>query len=294
MLVESQLTPINRRYRGVKIHLTDISKIIAQALKEDIGPGDVTTNIIVDKTQVANAEIIAKCDGILAGCDIVRMVFKYLDPKVKIRFNIEDGERFYAGQVIAQITGKAHALLKGERTALNFLCRLSGIASLTREFVDVISGTKAKILDTRKTTPLLRNLEKYAVRVGGGYNHRMGLYDMVLIKDNHIKVAGGIIPAIKRAQKNNRKKLPMEVEVKNLKEVRAALALKVPIIMLDNMNLKQIAQAVKLTKGKAKLEVSGGVNLKNVRKIAKTGVDYISVGALTHSAPIVDMSMKIR
>lgn len=294
MLVESQLTPINRRYRGVKIHLTDISKIIAQALKEDIGPGDVTTNIIVDKTQVANAEIIAKCDGILAGCDIVRMVFKYLDPKVKIRFNIEDGERFYAGQVIAQITGKAHALLKGERTALNFLCRLSGIASLTREFVDVISGTKAKILDTRKTTPLLRNLEKYAVRVGGGYNHRMGLYDMVLIKDNHIKVAGGIIPAIKRAQKNNRKKLPMEVEVKNLKEVRAALALKVPIIMLDNMNLKQIAQAVKLTKGKAKLEVSGGVNLKNVRRIAKTGVDYISVGALTHSAPIVDMSMKIR
>ncbi|MEO0091742.1 MAG: carboxylating nicotinate-nucleotide diphosphorylase [candidate division WOR-3 bacterium] len=276
------------------MHLPDISQIIAQALKEDIGTGDVTTNLIVDKDQVANAEIIAKSKGILAGCDIVRMVFKYLDPQIKIRFNLKDGEQFYAGQIIAQITGKAHALLSGERTALNFLCRLSGIASLTRKFVDVISGTKAKILDTRKTTPLLRNLEKYAVRIGGGYNHRMGLYDMILIKDNHIKVAGGIAQAIKKAQKNNKKNLPIEVETKNLKEVREALALKVPIIMLDNMNLKQIAQAVKLTKGKAKLEVSGGVNLKNVRKIAKTGVDYISVGSLTHSAPIVDMSIEFK
>lgn len=271
-----------------------LSKIIKQALKEDIGSGDITTNLVVNSDQIVNAEIVAKSEGILAGCDIVRMVFKCLDPKVKVRFNLKDGERFHSGQVIAQISGKATALLSGERTALNFLCRLSGIASLTRKFVDMVSDTKAKILDTRKTTPLLRDWEKYAVRVGGGTNHRMGLYDMILIKDNHIKVAGSITEAIKRVQKNNKKKLLMEVETKNLKEVREALALKVPVIMLDNMNIRQITQAVKLAKGKAKLEVSGGVNLRNVRKIAQTGIDYISVGAITHSAPIVDMSMKIK
>ncbi len=278
----------------IKSHKVDLSKIIKQALKEDIGSGDVTTNLVVKSDQIVNAEIIAKSEGILAGCDIVRMVFKCLDPKVKVRFNLKDGERFHSGQVIAQISGKATALLSGERTALNFLCRLSGIASLTRKFVDMISDTKAKILDTRKTTPLLRDWEKYAVRVGGGTNHRMGLYDMILIKDNHIKVAGNITEAIKRVQKNNKKRLLMEVEAKNLKEVREALALKVPVIMLDNMNIRQITQAVKLAKGKAKLEVSGGVNLRNVRKIAQTGIDYISVGAITHSAPIVDMSMKIK
>ncbi|MCX7785550.1 MAG: carboxylating nicotinate-nucleotide diphosphorylase [candidate division WOR-3 bacterium] len=277
-----------------EISKLNLKQIIQQALKEDIGSGDITTNFTVDKNKIVTAEIIAKDDGILAGSDVVKMVFQYLDPKVNVNFKIKDGERFKSKQVIAQITGKAQALLSGERTALNFLCRLSGIASLTRKFVDKISDTKAKILDTRKTTPLLRDLEKYAVRVGGGYNHRMGLYDMMLVKDNHIKIAGGITQAIKKAQKYNKNKLPIEVETKNLNEVKQALALNVSIIMLDNMNLRQIAQAVKLVKGKAKLEVSGGVNLKNVRKIAKTGVDYISVGAITHSAPIVDMSMKIK
>jgi nicotinate-nucleotide pyrophosphorylase (carboxylating) len=207
-------------------------------------------------------------------------------------FKVKDREKFKQRQIIAELKGNTRTMLTGERTALNFLCRLSGIATLTRKFIDQVSHTKVKIFDTRKTTPNLRILEKYAVKIGGGVNHRFGLYDMILIKDNHIQAAGGITNAIKRAQTGNKAKLLIEVETKNISEVKQALALKVPWIMLDNMNLKQIRQAVKLVRGRAKLEVSGGVNIRKVRKIAETGVDYISVGALTHSAPIIDMSME--
>ncbi len=271
----------------------EIDRIIKQALKEDIGKGDITTRLTVPVNIKAEARIIAKEKGILAGSSIVIMIFSTLDPKIRINFKIKEGARFNKGAVIAEIYGNARVLLTGERTALNFLCRLSGIATLTRKFVDRVSHTKAKILDTRKTTPNLRILEKYAVRIGGGINHRFGLYDMILIKDNHIEAAGSITNAVRFAQAGNNSELPIEVETKNLSEVKEAIKLKIPVIMLDNMNLNQIRKAVKLGRGKVKFEVSGGVNLKYVKKIVETGIDYISVGALTHSAPIVDMSMKI-
>jgi nicotinate-nucleotide pyrophosphorylase (carboxylating) len=267
--------------------------IIEKALQEDIGKDDITTRLLIPANKNSIAHIMAKQSGILAGSQFVVMLFNMLDPQTRIKLRVKDGERFGKGTVITEISGKTRILLSGERTALNILCRLSGIATLTRKFVEAVSHTKAKILDTRKTTPNLRILEKYAVKVGGGTNHRFGLYDMILIKDNHIKAVGGIANAIKLAQAGNKSHSPIEVETKNLAEVKKALALKVPWIMLDNMNLKQIRQAVKLVKDKAKLEVSGGVNLKNIRKIAETGVDYISVGALTHSAAIIDISMKI-
>jgi len=270
----------------------NIKYIIKQALREDIGDGDITTRLLIPANKNSIAHIIAKQSGVLAGRDIVYQVFKSIDPRVKINFRVKEGEKFSKGKIIAELKGNTRALLSGERTALNILCRLSGIATLTRKFVEAVAHTKAKILDTRKTTPNLRILEKYAVRMGGGTNHRFGLYDMILIKDNHIQAAGSITNAIMRTRKNNSKML-IEVETKNLSEVKESLQLKVPIIMFDNMNLKQIREAVKLAKGKARLEVSGGVNLRNIRKIAETGVDYISVGALTHSAPIIDMSMKI-
>ncbi|MBS4014833.1 MAG: carboxylating nicotinate-nucleotide diphosphorylase [Candidatus Latescibacteria bacterium] len=271
-------------------NLTQIKTILANALKEDIGSGDITAKLTIPIQQKAQAQIIAKQNGVLAGSAFIKMLFIRLDPETKIKFLVKEGNYFNKGAKIAVINGKTRILLTGERTALNILCRLSGIATLTRKFVDQIAHTSAKILDTRKTTPNLRILEKYAVKIGGGYNHRFGLYDMILIKDNHIKAAGGIINAIIQAQKGLK---VIEVETKNLAEVKQALSLKVPIIMLDNMSLNQIRQAVKLVKGKAKLEVSGGVNLKTVKKIAETGVDYISVGAITHSAPIIDLSMKI-
>ncbi len=271
----------------------EIDRIIKQALKEDIGKGDITTRLTVPVNIKAEARIIAKEKGILAGSSIVIMIFSTLDPKIRINFKIKEGARFNKGAVIAEIYGNVRVLLTGERTALNFLCRLSGIATLTRKFVDRVSHTKAKILDTRKTTPNLRILEKYAVRIGGGINHRFGLYDMILIKDNHIEAAGSITNAVRFAQAGNNSELPIEVETKNLSEVKEAIKLKIPVIMLDNMNLNQIRKAVKLGRGKVKFEVSGGVNLKYVKKIVETGIDYISVGALTHSAPIVDMSMKI-
>lgn len=274
-------------------NLAQIDSILTNALKEDIGKGDITTKLTVLPRQKAEAKIIAKQNGVLAGSLFISRLFAKLDTEVKVNFNIKDGICFIKGDVIAILKGKARSLLSGERTALNILCHLSGIATLTRKYVEKVAHTKAKILDTRKTTPNLRILEKYAVKIGGGMNHRFGLYDMILIKDNHIKVAGNITNAIKLAQAGNKSKLPIEVETKNLAEVKKALTLKVFWIMLDNMDLKQIRKAVKLVKGKAKLEVSGGVNLRNVKKIAETGVDYISVGALTHSAPIIDMSMKI-
>ncbi|MEO0076752.1 MAG: carboxylating nicotinate-nucleotide diphosphorylase [candidate division WOR-3 bacterium] len=271
-----------------------IKDIIKKALMEDIGDGDITTKLIVSKDSFSEAQIVAKQAGILAGSKIVQEVFRMLSPKIKIRFNLNEGEEFKSGDIIAELKGPTRAILTGERTALNFLCRLSGIATLTRRFVEKIADTNAIILDTRKTTPNLRILEKYAVRIGGGQNHRFGLFDMILIKDNHIVAAGSLINAIKTVQSKNKARLPIEVECKNISEVKQALSLNVPWIMLDNMNLQQIKQAVRLCQGKSKLEVSGGVNLKNVRQIAETGVNYISVGAITHSAPHIDISLEIK
>lgn len=224
---------------------------------------------------------------------VARLVFKTLDKRVKFLPHLRDGDDLYPGRVIAILQGEAKYLLMGERTALNFLQRLSGIATLTRKFVDICEGTGVKILDTRKTTPGLRVLEKYAVRIGGGENHRMGLYDMILIKDNHIVMAGGIVEAIERTKKSE-KKARLEVEVKNLKELREVLKLGIKRIMLDNMKVKEVRKAVTIAKGTTKLEVSGGINLRNVRRFAEAGVDYISIGALTHSAKALDISMEIQ
>jgi nicotinate-nucleotide pyrophosphorylase (carboxylating) len=206
---------------------------------------------------------------------------------------LKDGKRFEKGSVIAEVLGRVRSILTAERTALNFLQRMSGIATLTRRYVDTVKGTKGKILDTRKTTPVLRELEKYSVRMGGGYNHRFGLHDMILIKDNHIRAAGGIRNAVALARQGNVKGLLVEVEAKTVSEAKQALELGVPRILLDNMSPTQIRQVVNMTRGHTKLEASGGITLRNVRAIAKTKVNYISVGALTHSAPAVDISLDL-
>ena len=238
----------------------------------------------------------------MAGSDVACEVFKFLDPDIKFVRVIKDGAKFKSGEVLFKITGKLSAILTGERTALNFLQHLSGIATLTNKFVEKIAGTSAKILDTRKTTPGLRELEKHAVKCGGGENHRMGLWNMILIKDNHIKVVGGIREVISKIiPQNAGQKSRIEIEIKDLGELKEALQYPIDRVMLDNMGIPQIKEAVKIVKSRIpntehrtpKIEVSGGVNLNNVREIAETGIDYISVGALTHSAPAIDMSLEI-
>jgi len=274
----------------VKQELT-INKIIQIALQEDIGKGDITTRLVIQKKKRVEAAIIAKEKGILAGIDIARQVFRAVDKKVQFIAKKKDGEQLNPRMIIAWVKGEARSILRAERTALNFLQHLSGIATFTNRFVNVVKGTKAKILDTRKTIPGMRALEKYAVRVGEGKNHRFGLDDLILIKNNHITTAGSLHTAIMRAKQGRRNGLKIEIEAKNLNEVKTALAQNIKLIMLDNMAISEMKKAVKL--GKAKFEASGGINLKNVREIAKTGVDYISVGALTHSAPALDISLKI-
>ncbi|OGC07401.1 nicotinate-nucleotide diphosphorylase (carboxylating) [candidate division WOR-1 bacterium RIFOXYA2_FULL_36_21] len=267
-----------------------IKSLIEMALLEDIGSRDITTDAIIDKRKPASAIILVKEDGLLAGTSLVKGVFDVLDKKIKVSFKVKDGNKVSDGEVIAEITGPAHSILKGERLALNFLQRLSGIATLTSKFVVAVTGTNVKILDTRKTTPLWRQAEKEAVLAGGGQNHRFGLYDAVLIKDNHIKFAGGIEPAIKLLRKKAKK---IEVEAQNINEVKTAIKLGVDRILLDNMDKRTLMEAVKLCKNAGiETEASGGVNLKNIKFIAKTGVDYISVGALTHSAKALDISLK--
>jgi len=273
-----------------------LSAIVKRALKEDIGRGDVTTNSVIPKDSKGKAVIVAKEEGVLAGIDVVCEVFKMLDPEIKFNKLLNDGDKFKNGMKLLEIYGLLRAILTGERTALNFLTHLSGIATLTSRFVEKVKGTKAKILDTRKTIPGLRELAKYAVKVGGGENHRFGLYDAVLIKDNHIAVAGGIREAVERVRKSylvSRSPSFIEVEVENLAQLREALSCDVDRIMLDNMNVEDIKKAVEITNGRAELEVSGGVNLDNVREIAETGVDYISVGSVTHSAKSIDMSLEL-
>lgn len=270
-----------------------VKNLIEQALREDLGSGDVTSEATIPADSESTAVVLAKQDLVLAGIDVSREVFHHLDANIRFTAFFKDGDRVKVGAEIAKLAGNTRALLKGERVALNLLQHLSGIATLTAKYVEKVSGTKAQVLDTRKTLPGLRLLEKYAVRMGGGKNHRMGLYDMVLIKDNHIKAAGSIAKAVERARKST-DQLKIEVETGTLDAVREALAAKVDIIMLDNMTPDMMREAVKLINGRALVEASGNVTLETVRSVAETGVDFISSGSLTHSAPAVDISMKIK
>ncbi len=271
--------------------MTQISRYITRALEEDIGTGDVTTDTIVPADASLRGRIIAKQDGVVAGLEIAREVMLALSQPVNFEANTQDGSTVTRGTVLAEIEGSARALLTGERTALNFLGRMSGIATLTRKFVDAVSSTNTVILDTRKTAPGLRITDKLAVRLGGGQNHRTGLFDMVLIKDNHIDFAGSITAAVERVRTSGTK-LEIEVETRTLDNVREALALGVERILLDNMSTEIMREAVTLCAGRAKLEASGNVTLDNVLEVAGTGVDYISVGALTHSPKVFDVSLE--
>ncbi len=271
-----------------------IKKLIEHALSEDIGPGDVTTEATIPADSASTAEMLAKQDLVLAGIDVSGEVFHCLDPAVTFEPRAKDGDTIKSGTILARISGNTRVLLAGERVALNLLQRMSGIATLTSKYVERLTGLKARMLDTRKTAPGLRALEKYAVRMGGGKNHRFGLYDGVLIKDNHIKAAGSITKAVASARRKAHNLLGIEVETKTLDEVREALNAGADIIMLDNMPLDMMGEAVKVIAGRALIEASGNVTLETVRATAETGVDFISSGSLTHSAPAADISMKIR
>ncbi|HTX89930.1 MAG TPA: carboxylating nicotinate-nucleotide diphosphorylase [Anaerolineales bacterium] len=262
---------------------------IRRALAEDIGSGDVTTDSIVPADAPMRGQIIAKQAGVIAGLDLAKAVYLEVDPGVEFRVQADEGASVTNRQVLALVSGRTRGLLTAERTALNFLGRMSGIATLTRQFVEAVAGTKAVILDTRKTVPGLRLLDKLAVARGGGQNHRIGLYDMILIKDNHIDYAGSITEAVGRARAAAGS-LDVEVEARTLADVHEALAVGVERILLDNMTPEMMAEAVRFTAGKAKLEASGNVTIETVRRIAETGVDYISIGALTHSARVFDVS----
>ena len=273
--------------------MTNNEKLIRLALEEDIGPGDVTTDALVEPDHVARAVIFAKESLVLAGLQVACEVFSTLDPAMSFETGFQDGDQVGSGDEILTAYGKLQALLTGERTALNFMQRLSGIATLTRQYVDRVAGSGVRLTDTRKTIPGWRRLEKYAVKIGGAYNHRFGLYDGVLIKDNHIAACGGISEAVARIQDDRPHLLRIEVEVSDLTQVKEALDNGVDIIMLDNMDLNNIRESVKFVAGRALVEVSGGVTLDTLTEIANTGVDIISVGALTHSARAVDISMRV-
>ncbi len=272
------------------IDFQHLKKFIENALEEDIGAGDITTNAIISKRETATGKVIAKDDLIICGLEIFNYVFLCLDKKLVIDHKFLDGKKAQDGDILLSFSGNTRALLSGERVALNILQRLSGIATLTAKFVKKVPES-VKILDTRKTTPGLRTLEKYAVRCGGGFNHRFGLYDAVLIKDNHIKAAGSITRAVEKIRKKILHPLKIEVEVKNMEEVKEAIQTKCDIIMLDNMSPAYTKEAIKAINGKAKVEISGNIGLHNIQKIAEIGIDFISIGALTHSAPAVDISM---
>jgi nicotinate-nucleotide pyrophosphorylase (carboxylating) len=270
-----------------------IRHLIELALGEDVGKGDLTSEAIIDQDLLVKVAIVAKEEGIIAGLEIAKTVFQKLDPTLVFESSFKDGNKLIKKDIVATIKGRARSILSAERTALNFLQRLSGIATLTSKYVERIKDTRVKILDTRKTTPGLRALEKYAVKIGGGENHRMGLFDMILIKENHIKAVGDISWAIQKtkAKYPNEK---IEVETRNLDEVKEAVKSGADWIMLDNMSIEEMKKAVKVIRSsqrEIKIEASGRVDLDNVREIALTGVDFISVGALTHSAPALDFSL---
>jgi len=271
----------------------DIDRWIRVALREDLGSADVTTDITIEPDQKGKAVIIACEELILAGIPLAEKVFLSLDRSLRFSSFFQDGQKVSDNQILAEIEGRLRPMLTGERVALNFLQRLSGIATLTRRFVDRVEGVGVKIVDTRKTTPGLRALEKYAVRMGGGRNHRMGLYDGILIKDNHIKACGSIANAVKKVRSKAPFTLKIEVEVSNLAEVKEALDSGADIIMLDNMPVEQMREAVQMIGTKALVEASGRINLENVLEIARSGVDFISIGAITHSARSMDIKMEV-
>jgi nicotinate-nucleotide pyrophosphorylase (carboxylating) len=270
----------------------EIDSIIKRALEEDMPGGDITSESIIPSHAQSKAVFLAREEGVLAGIDVAKRVFQLIDPSTVFDKMREDGQTFHEEETLAQISGIAVSLLKGERIALNFLQRLSGIASATRRYVQAISGTKAKILDTRKTTPGLRILEKYAVRMGGGLNHRLNLSEMVLIKDNHLQIVGSITEAVKKAREKVDKGVKIEVETTTLEEAKEALQSGADMIMLDNMSLEEMREAVAWLRGRIPVEASGKVSLDYVKEIAALGVDYISVGSLTHSYRSVDISME--
>jgi nicotinate-nucleotide pyrophosphorylase (carboxylating) len=268
-----------------------IEQVVQAALAEDVGEGDVTTEATVDADAVGTAEVLLREPGVACGLGVSEAVFRALDPDLRFEPLVEEGALVDRPRAVAVVTGPERAILTGERTALNFLGRLSGIATLTRRYVDTIEGTGVAILDTRKTTPGLRTLEKHAVRCGGGRNHRFGLDDGVLVKDNHLRSAGSVQAAVEKLRAAT--DLPIEVECDTLEQVEEALAAGADAILLDNMTLDQLRAAVALASGRARLEASGGVTLENVRAIAETGIDEISVGALTHSARSLDVSLEL-
>ena len=271
-----------------------IGQIIANALAEDIGDGDVTTLLTIPEAATVDGDFIAKEAGVVAGLAVVAQVFRQLSDQVELTPLAADGDTVAARQVIATIHGPGRAILTGERVALNLLQRMSGIATLTRRYVDAVQSTRAVILDTRKTAPGLRVLDKWAVRLGGGQNHRFGLYDMAMIKDNHIAAVGSLAAAVQRVRQGDPRQRPIEVEVTSLEQLSEALQQPVDRIMLDNMSLAQMADAVRMTAGRIPLEASGNVNLNTVAAIAATGVDFISAGALTHSVKALDISLDLR
>jgi nicotinate-nucleotide pyrophosphorylase (carboxylating) len=264
---------------------------VRRALAEDLGWGDVTTEATVGPNMRGRGVLLVKTPCVIAGLDVAAEAFRQLDPAVHISLNCRDGDQCKAGTVVAEVRGSAAAMLTAERTALNFLQRLSGIATITRRFVDA-AANGITVLDTRKTTPTLRALEKYAVRAGGGSNHRSGLDDGILIKDNHVRLAGGVSQAVAR-MKAARQQMPVEVEAQSMADVDAALEAGVDVILLDNMSIEEAQQAVSKIAGRAKVELSGGITLHNMPQLARTGADYVSIGALTHSAPAVDLSFEI-
>ncbi len=271
----------------------NIRNVLRLALEEDLGHGDLTTTLIIPEEQTSKALLVAKESFVLAGLPFAREVFNLLNhEEVKFRVFHNEGSKLKKGDIIAEISGRTRTLLSCERVGLNILQRLSGIATLTNEFVRKVKGLGVKIVDTRKTTPCLRFMEKYAVKVGGGANHRFGLYDGILIKDNHIEAAGGITSAVNSARRAFHLS-KIEVEVENLKELKEALTAGADVVMLDNMSIEDMREAVRLAKGKVLIEASGNISLERVRAVAETGVDLISVGAITHSAPAADISMKI-
>jgi nicotinate-nucleotide pyrophosphorylase (carboxylating) len=270
-----------------------LKRLIRNALDEDIGSGDVTTSAVLIGNEDGLARAETKEDIVVAGIEVFREVFFLVDSDLRFASSFNDGSEAKKGEVLAEISGCMKNILMAERVALNFLQRMCGIASMTRRFVEKVNGTKAKIIDTRKTTPCLRDLEKYAVRMGGGFNHRFGLYGGVLIKDNHIRAAGSILNAVKGVRNRVPPTLKVEVEVKSIEEIKEAILADVDIIMLDNMDTEKMKRAVTIINGKALVEASGNVTLSRVREIAETGVDFISVGALTHSASAADISLNM-
>jgi nicotinate-nucleotide pyrophosphorylase (carboxylating) len=267
-------------------------ELILSALREDITSEDITTNSVMREYQLGEVELICKQDGVIAGLDVFKRTFELLDSKTEVTFTKKDGDTVKNGDKIGVVRGDIRVLLSGERTALNYLQRMSGIATYTRSIADLLKGSKTKLLDTRKTTPNMRVFEKYAVKVGGGYNHRYNLSDGILLKDNHIGAAGGVKEAVQMAKEYAPFVRKIEIEVENLDMLQEALDAGADIIMLDNMSVEDMKEAVKLVSGKAETECSGNVTKENVEKLVDIGVDYISSGALTHSSPILDLSLK--